>query len=82
MCGLVCVCVSYLEIVSILQGEALSLQPDSFALFSHDAVDALVVVVVVGGEVWREQDALWALRGRSTLRYGETARGFQKSRLF
>lgn len=61
----VCACVFvnplYLEIVSILQREALSLQPDSFALFSHDAVDALVVVIVVGGEVRREQNTFWAL---------------------
>lgn len=57
----VCVCPPYLEIVSILQREALSFQPDSFALFSHDAVDALVVVIVVGGEVRREQNTFWAL---------------------
>lgn len=56
-----CVCPPYLEIVSILQREALSFQHDSFALFSHDAVDALVVVIVVGGEVRREQNTFWAL---------------------
>lgn len=51
------VCVSvYLEIVSIVQREAIGLQSDSFALFSGDAVDALVVVIVVGGEVWREEN--------------------------
>lgn len=53
----ICVCVSmYLEIVSIVQREAIGLQSDSFALFSGDAVDALVVVIVVGGEVWREEN--------------------------
>lgn len=51
------VCVSvYLEIVSVVQREAIGLQSDSFALFSGDAVDALVVVIVVGGEVWREEN--------------------------
>lgn len=60
-CVCVCVRLPYLEIVSILQREALSLQPDSFALFSHDVVDALVVVIVVGGEMRREQNTFWAL---------------------
>lgn len=55
----VCVC-AYLKVVSILQWEALSFQPDSFALFGSDAVDALVVVIVVGGEVRREQNAFWS----------------------
>lgn len=70
----ICVC-AYLKVVSILQWEALSFQPDSFALFSSDAVDALVVVIVVGGEVRREQNAFWSKWGGSTLRYSKTAQG-------
>lgn len=56
-----CVCLLYLEIVSVSQREALGLQPDPFALLGGDAVDALVVVIVVGGEVRREQDTFGAL---------------------
>lgn len=82
ICMSVCACgfvnPLYLEIVSILQGEALSLQPDSFALFSHDAVDALVVVIVVGGEVRREQDTFWALWGCSTLSYRKMTQGLKR----
>lgn len=47
----------YREIVSILQREALCCQPDSFALFSGDTVDALMVVIIVGGEVRGEENA-------------------------
>lgn len=71
----VCECVlhanTYLQIVSILQGEALSHQPDAFACLGGDAVDALVAVVVVGREVWREQDALCSNWGGPTLRWRE-----------
>lgn len=50
----------YLEIVSILQQEALGFQPDSFALFGSDAIDALMVVIVVRRKVWRKEDAFWS----------------------
>lgn len=63
----VCAC-AYLEIVSILQGEALSSQPDSFALFSGDAIDTLVVVIIVWWKVGRKENAFRSQWGGSTLR--------------
>lgn len=62
MCVLcVCVCTNTcLEMVSILQQEALSFQPDSFALFSGDAVNALVVIIVVGREIRRQENTFWS----------------------
>lgn len=77
--GLFVSCVhTHLQVVSILQQEALWFQPDPFALFSGDAVNALVVVVVVGGKVGRQENPFWSNRGGSALGYIKRGKGRNK----
>lgn len=57
----------HLQRVPFPQPEAPRAEPDALAGFRFYAVDALVIVVVMGREVWRQQRPFMSLDSRPAL---------------